>query len=106
IRQRVERDSVAPHFAPRTRMVRIEAAVSRQIGHDVDTGLPHLEQALEPRVAHRTAHEPGNGPNSPKPPAVHRRMDAAGIGKLAGLSEVSRGIETLEVVDSVNALGG
>src|SRR5207249_2837102 len=60
---------------------------SGHVERDAEPGLAVTDEILEPAVRVLGAAESGEHPHRPQATAVHRRVDAAGEGELAGLSE-------------------
>jgi hypothetical protein len=63
-----------------------------------------LEEVLVAAVRLLGRRHPGVLPHRPQPAAVHRRVDPAGVGVLAGVPELGRRVEPLEVLGAVHGL--
>ena len=87
---RVDRDADAADFAGGQRVVGVVAHLRRQVEGDAQAADALREQVAVARVRFGGGAEPGVLPHRPQPAAVHRRLDAAGEGKLAGIAEVGR----------------
>ena len=76
---RVDRHADASDFAGGERMVGVVAHLRRQIECDAQPADALREQIPISRVRLGGGAEPGVLPHRPQPPAIHRRLDAAGV---------------------------
>ncbi len=105
VRQAGDRDPALAHLALGTRVVRVVAHEGGKVEGDREAGLAPLEQELVALVGILRGPEPGELPHGPEPPAVHRGVDAAGVGKSARQSEgglrvgwqIERGVQRLDL---------
>ena len=72
------------HLAPRERVVRVVADLGREVEGDAQPAAALIEQIAVAPVRLGGGAEAGVLAHRPQPPAVHRRMDAAGERKRAG----------------------
>src|SRR3954468_14589037 len=72
--ERVHRDAEPADFTRRARVVAIEAHESGQVECGRETGLPLLQEELEPLVRLSGRAEPGELPHRSETPAVHARV--------------------------------
>ena len=76
-----------------SRRVRVVAHLGRQVERDRQPGLALLEEVAEARVRLLGGGEARVLAHRPEAAAVHRRLDAAREGRLAGQAEVAVGVE-------------
>ena len=78
-------------------MVAVVTHLGGQIERTTQPGLAGVEQELEPLVGRCRGAKAGVLPHSPQLAAVHRRVDAAGIGRGTGSTQLCRRIPTGEI---------
>src|SRR5467141_3037961 len=83
-------------------MVGVVAHQRREVEGDRQTGLTVLEQELVPLVGIGRAAEAGELPHRPELAAIHRRMNAAREGILAGAPELAFRVEAIEIGGAVD----
>src|SRR5262249_50288001 len=87
--------------------VGVEAELRRQVERDRQPGLPFGEEVTEALVGLARRAEAGVLPHRPQLAAVHRRVDAAREGELAGAADILRHRRRLvERLDDRPASGG
>ena len=79
-------DAALPHLALGAGMVGVVAHQGGKVECDREAGLAPLQQELVALVGVLGRAEAGELPHGPEPAAIHRGVDAAGIGKVAGQS--------------------
>ena len=77
VRERVDRDALAPDLAERARMVGVVAHQRRHVEGGREAGLAVVEQVAEALVRLDRRAEAGELAHRPELAAVHRRIDAA-----------------------------
>ena len=82
--EHVDGDALAADLAERHRVVGVVAHERRHVERGRQPGLPVVEQVVEALVGLLRGAEARELPHRPQPPAVHRLVDAAGVGELAG----------------------
>ena len=103
---RVEGDALHAHLAQRARVVGVEAHQRRHVERRRESGLAVVEEVAEALVGLLDRAEARELAHRPQPPAVHRGVDAAGVGELARMAEVAVGVPALEVLLGVERLDG
>ena len=98
--QRHDADAALADFAERERMVGIAAHQRRQIERDAEPGAAGGDQILVALVGFLRRPEAGELAHRPQLAAVAARVDAAHVGKLAGIADLAL------VVDAGHILGG
>ena len=94
---RVDGDADAADFAFGERVVGVVAHLRGQVEGDAQAADALGEQIPVAAVRFGGGAEAGVLPHRPEPPAVHGRLDAAGVGELAGEAEFGGRIPTVEV---------
>jgi hypothetical protein len=89
VSERRDGNTDAAHFARGQRMVRIHAHLRRQIEGDAQTGDALREQIAIALVGFFRCAEAGVLPHGPQPRPIHLGIDAARIGELAGLRQLT-----------------
>ena len=74
-------------FARRQRMIGVHADLCRQVERHGQAALPFAEQVAIARVRFRGAGEARILPHGPEAAAIHRGINAARIGKFAGIAK-------------------
>jgi hypothetical protein len=87
--ERIDGHADFAHFAAGEWMVGIEPDLGGQIECHREPALPLAQEVAVALVRFRRCAEPGVLPHRPQPPAVHRWIDAAGEGKLAGEAQLA-----------------
>src|SRR5881397_2011572 len=87
----VDRDTRSPDFSFRPGMIGVVSHLRRQIERDRETGLPHLQQMMEPLVGLLGRPEPRVLAHRPEPAAIHRRIGTTRERRLTGQAEVTLG---------------
>ena len=103
---RGDRHAARPELTFGLALVGVVAVQSRHVEGDAETRLAVRDQVLEPPVRVLGAPVAGEHAHRPQPAAVHRRMNAAGEGELAGLPEALAPCFAGEVERRVQALHG
>ncbi len=93
--ERADRHADAADFAAGQQMVGVAAHLGRQVEGDREPGLPVLEQVAVAAVGFLGVAEARVLAHRPQPPAVHRRLHAAGEGILAREAEVAQVVEAV-----------
>ena len=86
--QRRDGDTGAPDLAEGAGIVRIEAELRGQVEGDAQAGLTAGKQQPVPLVALLGGGHPGVLAHGPAAAPVHRRVDAAGVGKDTGIGQI------------------
>ncbi len=94
----IDRDADATHLAGGERMIGVVPHLRRQIEGDTQAADALREQVPVARVRFGGCREAGVLPHRPQSPAVHRRLDAAREGKLAGRAEGGVWIPATKIV--------
>ena len=117
----VERDAVEEHahvleagdgdadladLALGQRVIGVVAHLRRQIEGDREAGRSLVEQVAVAVVGLFGGGEAGVLAHRPEPPAIHGRLDAAGVGILAGEAELLGGIPVGEILRRVERRDG
>ena len=89
VRQRIDRDAALADFAFRHRMIGVVAHQRRQMKGDGQSGLAVFQQIVEALVRFLGGAESAELPHRPELAAVHRFVDAARIGRLAGIAKIA-----------------
>ena len=89
IRQRADRYAALSDFAFRERVIGVVTHQRRQIKRDGKTCLPLRKQVTKARVRVLSRAEARELAHGPKLAAVHRGVNAAGVGRLAGEAEIA-----------------
>ena len=103
VRERVDRDALAPDLAERLRMIGVVAHQGRHVEGGRESRLPVLEEVAEADVRLLGRAEAGELPHRPELPPVHRRVDPARVGVDARVAEVAL-VVGLDVVGRVERL--
>ena len=82
--ERRDVDAALADLAERQLVIGIAAHQRRQIEGDAQAGAARAQQVLVPRVGVLRRSEPGELPHRPQLAAVAARVNAAGVGELAG----------------------
>ena len=93
---RIDGDADAADLARGQRVIRVVAHLRRQIEGDAQAADALRQQVPVALVGFRRRSEPGVLPHRPQPAAVHRRLDAAGEGKVPGKADIDCGIAACE----------
>jgi len=87
-----------------TRVVAVVAHLRGQVERTAQPGLAGFEQELEPLVGAGGGAEAGVLPHRPQLAAVHRGVHATGVGRLAGRTELGRGVPARQIGGVVQGL--
>ena len=101
---RVDRDALHADLAERAVVVGVEPHQGRHVERCREAVLARLEQVAEALVGLLDGAEAGELAHRPEPPAVHRRVDAAGERVLAGVAELLGRVEPVEILVGVERL--
>src|SRR5580700_9272503 len=82
-------------------MIGVVAHQRRQIERHGEPGLALRQQISESLVGILSCAEAGKLSHGPQPPAIHRGVNAARIGRLAGLAEIALSVPASEIVCSI-----
>ena len=102
--ERHDADAALADFAERELVIGIAAHQRRQVEGHAEPAAARLEQRLEALVGLLRRPEPGELPHGPELAAVAGRVNAAGVGELAGIVQVARRIEVGQVVRGVETV--
>ena len=91
--ERRDRDARAPDLSARERVVAVAPHLGRQVEGDGQPRLARAEQELVASVRFGRRAEPGVLAHRPGTPAVHRRVDAARVRRLARAAEIALRLE-------------
>ena len=91
-------DADLADLADDSRVIRVVAHLRREVERDGEPGLSMREQRAEPRVRIQSGPEPGVLAHRPKPTAIHRRLHAARVRRLAWQARGRRGLAIRLVV--------
>ena len=94
----VDRHPLDPHLAQAAGVVGVEPHQGRHVERGREPGLAVVEQVAKALVGLLRGAEPGELAHRPQPPAVHRRIDAARVGRLSGEAQVPLRVPLGEVV--------
>ncbi len=107
ILQAVDRHADLADLALGARVVRVEPELRRQVEGHREAGLAFLQQIAVAPVALARRGEAGVLAHRPQPAAIHRRVDAAGVGVLAGVGlGRARIVGTIDRLDRHAGIGG
>jgi hypothetical protein len=87
VRDGVDRDAAVADLALGARVVGVEAHQRRHVEGDRQPVLPAVDEVVEALVGLDRVGEAGELPDRPRPRAVHRGVDAAGVGVLARVAD-------------------
>ena len=94
---RIDRDPDAAHLTGSERMIRVVADLRRQVECDAQTAYTMRQQIAITRIRLGRRPEAGVLAHRPQPPAIHRRLGAAGVGEFTGEADVLSGINPCDV---------
>jgi len=104
--ERINRHARFSHFSGGTRMIRVVSNLRRQIERHRQTCLAFREQVPEPLVRLRRRSKTRVLAHGPKTPAIHGRVNAAGVGKLSGNTNRAGRVLFAEIVLCVDRFQG
>ena len=87
-------------------MIGIKADLGGQVKRNRQSRLPFFEQVAIALVGFHRAAEPGVLPHGPEASAVHRGIDASGVGKFAGSSNRNIGLAARKILRGIDGLQG
>ncbi len=95
---RIDRDADAAHFAGRQVVIGVVADLGGEVERHAQAVHALRQQIAIPRIRLGGGAEARILPHRPQPPAIHRRLNAAREGKLAGEAQILLGIKGGQVL--------